>query len=552
MTKEGSAISAILRVENLSIDFAGQLGITRAVDGVTLELRANEVLALVGESGSGKSVTAQAIVGLLPDTARVSGRVIFGEQDLLSLPEQQLRAVRGRRIALVFQEPSTALNPVETVGWQIREALLAHNKLSRQQANDRVVDMLRMVGIPDPEVRRKHYPHQFSGGQKQRIVIALALVNQPDVLIADEPTTALDVTVQAEILDLLRTLRSRIGAAVLLITHNMGVVADLADRVAVMRRGKIVEVGGVREVYAAPKAEYTQQLLAAVPRLDSESPAREAEADTPVFTTERLSVDYPGRGGRRPFRALHEVSVSVAAGEVLGVVGESGSGKSTLSRVAVGLLRPAAGAASVFGHSLAELQGRTLRELRRKIGVVYQDPAASLDPLRTVSESIAEPLVVHRVGTVAERRRRVEELLDSVALPVSYAQRLPRELSGGQRQRVALARALALGPELLIADEPTSALDVSVQAAVLELFSALQQELRFACLFISHDLSVVNEMTHRVVVMQAGRVIEQGPVATVLRNPAEPYTQNLLAAIPSPDPVVQAARREAALAGRTS
>ncbi|GAA4584667.1 ABC transporter ATP-binding protein [Planotetraspora phitsanulokensis] len=541
-------MTAVLTIERLTVDFSARRGTapeTRAVDALDLQLQAGEVLALVGESGSGKSVTARSVLGLLPPTATVSGSIRLGDQELAGLDDGALRQVRGARIAMVFQDPATALNPVESVGWQITEALRAHRRLSRAEAREKVIELLGLVGIEDAAARRRSYPHQFSGGQRQRIVIALALAGDPEVLIADEPTTALDVTVQAEILDLLRSLRAYTGMALLLITHNMGVVAQLADRVAVMRAGRLVEVGDVRTIFENPAEAYTRELITAVPRLPTGEDPVPAQERTdpplaPVFTVHDLVADYPGRGGRAPQRALNGVSLSVRPGEVLGVVGESGSGKSTLGRIAAGLLRPTAGSAALFGTSMVGIRRPHLRALQRRIGVVYQDPATSLDPLRTVGDSIAEPLAVHRRGTAAERAARVRELLEAVALPASYADRLPWQLSGGQQQRVAFARALALGPDLLIADEPTSALDVSVQAGVLSLFRSLQAELGFACLFISHDLAVVNSVCDRVAVMHAGRLTEEGPAATVLRNPRSSYTRQLLASVPEPDPRARA------------
>jgi peptide/nickel transport system ATP-binding protein len=566
----------VLRFDGLTIDFADGRSsgpAVRAVDDLDLELRRGEVLGLVGESGSGKSVTARSVLGLLPETARVSGRIRLGDEELTTLGEEALRRVRGARVSLVFQEPSTALNPIETVGWQLEEALRAHRRgrLSRAARRTRVVELLTLVGIPDPR-RRRDYPHQLSGGQRQRVVIALALANDPEVLIADEPTTALDVTVQAEILDLLRALRKTTGVSVLLITHNMGVIAQLADRVAVMRAGRIVEVGEVTRVFTEPADAYTRDLLAAVPRLGTpvdgrrvngygatrdaarlgigagvsgarrpaagEGAARPA-ADAgpgPVFAATELAVDYPGRQGRPAFRALRDVTLSVQSGEVLGIVGESGSGKSTLGRVAAGLLRPAAGSATVFGSEPGGIRRVSLRRLRQRIGVVYQDPAASLDPLRTVGDAITEPLAIHGVGTTADRRRRVADLLSAVELPASYAHRLPRQLSGGQRQRVAFARAIALGPDLLIADEPTSALDVTVQAELLDLFRSLRGRLGFACLFISHDLAVINEISDRVAVMHSGQVVEQGSTRQILTAPSMAYTRQLLDSVPDPDP----------------
>lgn len=531
-----------LRIDELSIDFPGA---GTVVDSVSFDVRPGEVVALVGESGSGKSVTAKAILGLLPDTATSSGSVQVNGDEVLGLDDAQLRAVRGARVAMVFQEPGTALNPVEKVGWQIGEALRAHRKISRREARARAVELLTLVEIPDPETRVDHYPHQLSGGQRQRVVIALALANEPDLIIADEPTTALDVTVQAEILTLLHDLRARLGRAVLLITHNMGVVADLADRVIVLRHGVVVESDSADAVFSRPRAAYTKELLAAVPKLEPAVSAAAAgiSATDAVVDFAQLVVEYPGRLGQSAFTAIHEVDLSVTRGEVLGLVGESGSGKSTLGRVAVGLMKPKAGRATVLGQELSSLSRSQLRDVRRRIGMVFQDPAASLDPLRSVGDAISEPIEVHGLARGAELRARVVALLESVHLPASYADRRPVELSGGQRQRVGLARALALDPELVVADEPTSALDVVVQARVLDLFGELRERFGFACLFISHDLAVVDRVADRVAVLREGSVVEVGEPATVLRNPATEYTRHLIDAVPAPDPAIQRRKR---------
>ena len=555
---------AVLRVTDLVVDF----GTGRpAVDHVSFSVEKGEVLALVGESGSGKTVTAQAVLGLLPRAVRTSGSIQLTDDpaarpaqfqpNLLGAGENQWQGVRGALAAMVFQEPQTALNPVKTVGWQLAEALRAHQRLGRTAARSRAVELLELVGIPEANRRAGSYPHQLSGGQKQRVVIALALANDPALLIADEPTTALDVTVQAEILALLDGLRQRLGTAILLITHNMGVVADLADRVLVMRQSRMVERGEVVSLFSDPFTDYTRELLAAVPRLPvagapanpapdpSPAPDRVAASATapPVLSFDAVAVDYPARFGRPPVRALHEITVDLPPGSVLGVVGESGSGKTTLARAAVGNLPPARGRITLAGSDLSRLSGVALRGLRKRIGVVHQDPASTLDPLLTVGESIAEPLLIHRVATGAQLRARIRGLLDEVALPPDFDRRLPHELSGGQRQRVALARALALRPELLIADEPTSALDVSVQARILTLFAELQAAHGFACLFISHDLAVVHEVSDAVVVLRDGRIVETGPTRDVLLSPREPYTRQLVASLPVPDPVEQRVRR---------
>ncbi|HET9647338.1 MAG TPA: ABC transporter ATP-binding protein [Microlunatus sp.] len=582
---------AVLRVADLRVSFGGQL----AVDGVSFSVERGEVLALVGESGSGKTVTAQAILGLLPRSAVASGSVqltgdparrpAHRQPNLVGAPERTWQGVRGRVASMVFQEPQTALNPVRTVGWQLQEALRVprpapgheggggrHRRLGRPAARWRAIELLDLVGIDRPGERVGAYPHQLSGGQKQRVVIALALAGDPALLIADEPTTALDVTIQAEILRLLDDLRHRLGTAILLITHNMGVVADLADRVLVMRRSRMVERGEVISLFSEPFTEYTRELLGAVPRLPSgplarsEAPAgrdltsaapvgpstvaagptRADQPETdraPVLRFVDVSVDYPGRLGRPSFRALDRITVDVPAGGVLGVVGESGSGKTTLARSAAAKLVATRGHIVLAGQDLAAVRGAELRRLRSRIGVVHQDPASTLDPLLTVGESVGEPLIVHRVAAGGALRARVKELLDQVALPSGTDRRRPHELSGGQRQRVALARALALRPELLIADEPTSALDVTVQARILALFAELQRELGFACLFISHDLAVVHEVSDCVVVLRRGRIVETGPAREVLLEPREDYTRQLVQALPVPDPLEQRIRR---------
>lgn len=626
------ADDAALSLRGFGVTFAGSD--TPASTGIDLDLRPGRVQALVGESGSGKSVTALGALGLLPPTATVTGsaRVIDpgaarqagqdgGESgtadavELVGALRPVLDDVRGRLVGTIFQEPTTALDPLETIAFQIGEAVRAHpdafrrahasagseagsqaggggrrrpgrpglpgrsgrsGRLSRAEVDARVRELLARVGLggrstggkdsaddaegadrADGEVLERiarSYPHQLSGGQLQRACIALAMACDPPVLIADEPTTALDVTVQAGILDLLRSLTRDEGVAVLLITHDMAVVADVADDVAVMRHGRIVERAAVREIFRKPRHEYTRELLAAVPRLDSlrqEDPfaavARESEAPAkgaaePVVAVEGLNVVY--RNGRRTVHAVHDASLTIAPGEVLGLVGESGSGKSTIAGTLTGLVPIASGSVRVDGVEVAGARRRDLLPVRRSTGVVYQNPASSLNPRRTVGASIAEPMLIHGGFDSPARRARVRELLEAVRLPAAMAERYPHEMSGGQRQRVAIARALALDPRLVIADEPTSALDVSVQAVVLDLLRALQAELGFACLFVSHDLAVVDSIAARTVVLSAGRVVESGPTEQVLARPREDYTRRLVMAVPVPDPAVQAARRE--------
>ena len=595
-TRPDGVGGAALSLRGLGVAFAG--GGAPASTGIDLDLRPGRVQALVGESGSGKSVTALGALGLLPATATVTGsaRVVdpagagkadgSGKTDgegadaicaveLVGAARPVLDDVRGRLVGTVFQEPTTALDPLETIAFQIGEAVRAHpgafrrsggpRRPGRAEVGARVRELLARVGLGGgggEELERigRSHPHQLSGGQLQRVCIALAMACDPPVLIADEPTTALDVTVQAGILDLLRSLTDT-GVAVLLITHDMGVVADVADDVAVMRAGRIVERGGVREIFARPAHPCTRELLAAVPRLDplrQEDPfaavVRESEAlgakdAEPVVAVEDLNVVY--RSGRRTVHAVRGASLTIAPGEVLGLVGESGSGKSTIAGTLTGLVPIASGSVRVDGVEVAGAGRRDLLGVRRSTGVVYQNPASSLNPRRTVGASIAEPMVVHGGFSPARRRARVAELLEAVRLPTVMADRYPHEMSGGQRQRVAIARALALDPRLIIADEPTSALDVSVQAVVLDLLRSLQAELGFACLFVSHDLAVVDAVAARTVVLSGGRVVESGPTEQVLARPRRDYTRRLVAAVPVPDPAVQAARRERrrALAG---
>lgn len=549
----------VVTITDLGVSFSTDAGAVKAVDGVSLTVARGEVLAIVGESGSGKTVTAKAILGLLPETATSRGIVLLSNKagtssnDVLSLSTKQLRGVRGADVAMVFQEPSTALNPVYTIGWQIMEGLRAHGITGRGEARKQAIEMLEKVGIPDAANRIDYYPHQFSGGQKQRIIIAMALVLDPGLIVADEPTTALDVTVQAEILDLLRRCRDEFGTAIVLITHNMGVVADLADRVAVMFQGKVVEEADAKTLFAHPQQKYTQKLLAAVPHVGT-GRARALERlttrepdwaeSTPVVEAKELRIEYPGRFGRPGFVAVDGVSFSIRPGEVLGLVGESGSGKTTIGRAMGGLTKVTGGSLRVLGNEMNGIRERDFRGVRGDIGFVFQDPGSSFNPLLTIADCVAEPLVVHgRAANPAAARKRVDELLEAVQLPKAYGDRFPHELSGGQRQRASLARALALEPTLLIADEPTSALDVSVQARVLELFAELQIEFGFAALFISHDLAVVDLLADRIGVLYKGKLVEEGTGEQVLGAPREPYTQRLLASLPVPDPVEQAQRR---------
>jgi peptide/nickel transport system ATP-binding protein len=525
-------------------------GGVRAVDGVSLSVDPGEIVAIVGESGSGKSMTAMAAMGLLPPTATWSGEISVGGTSLRELSAAQRRKLRGSQIAMVFQEPMTALNPSFTVGWQVAEAVRVHDRsVSRSAALARAGELLSLAGIPDPEKRLGQYPHELSGGLRQRVMIAIAIACDPAVLMADEATTALDVTVQAEILDLLREIRDRLGTAICVITHNMGVVADSADRVVVLHDGKIVEQAPVDDLFHRPAKEYTRTLLAAVPRLEPrpDKPAFGVGDEAPVLAVENLTVDFGSRVSGS-LRAVDGVSFSLGKGEILGLVGESGSGKSTVGRCSIGLLSPSAGSARLLGESLTSARGGKLRRLRQRCGIVFQDPGSSLDPRMTIEECVTEPLLIAHAGNREARAARVAELLASVRLDPAVGGRYPHELSGGQRQRISIARALALRPELLVADEPTSALDVSVQATVLDLLLDLQAELGFACLFITHDLAVVSFLAHRVAVMRAGKLVEIGERDQVLFSPAEDYTRRLVASAPVPDPGEQRQRRAARLA----
>ncbi|GAA3586628.1 ABC transporter ATP-binding protein [Amycolatopsis ultiminotia] len=530
---------AVLDIRDLRVSY--QDGST-AVDGLSLSVAPGEIVALVGESGSGKSTAALAVLGLLPASAAVSGSVVLTGRDVLDLRGEQLRKLRGPAAGMIFQEPMTALNPLRTIGFQLAEAIRNHDLPRRRHRHyhPRCVELLERVEVPEPAARLKQYPHQLSGGLRQRVMIAIALAAGPKLIIADEPTTALDVTVQQQILDLLRDIRAQEGTATLLITHNMGVVADVADRVLVLRSGRLVEQAPATELFSSPQADYTRELLAAVPQLGSftHDPAPEEQAK-PVLALSEVVVEYGGR------RAVDRVSLEVAAGEIVGLVGESGSGKTTLGNCALGLAIPKSGTVEVLGGPLPRGTGRSARAVRRRIGAVFQDPASSLDPRMTVAQTVAEPLVVHTSAGRGERRRRVRELLDAVELPEAMLSRYGHELSGGQRQRVSLARALVLGPDLLIADEPTSALDVSVQASVLEVFRRLHEEFGFGCLFVSHDLAVVDSLCDRVAVLRSGELVEHGPAEVVLRTPQHPYTQALLLSSPVPDPELQRARRVA-------
>jgi len=490
---------------------------------------------------------------LLASNARVTGSIKVKGEEVLGAPIQTLQRYRGKEVAYIFQEPMTALNPVYTIGFQIMETLRNHFDIGPTEARTRAIELIGMVEIPDPERSVDKYPHQLSGGQRQRAMIAQALACDPALLIADEPTTALDVTVQAEILDLMRGLRTRLNSGILLITHDMGVVADMADEIMVMQSGHTVEHGTADQIFNRPTHPYTQQLLASVPKLGS-TKMRVLEpsqaAAQPVLKLSNVTIEYPKRGRIPAFVAVEDFSLEIFPGEIVGLVGESGSGKTTVGRASIGLLPIKSGKLEVVGQDISGASQKDLRSIRRSTGIVFQDPASSLNPRLPIGESIGEPLFLAKIAKDKELDKRVEDLLASVELPRSYRNRYPHELSGGQRQRVGIARALALTPDILIADEPTSALDVSVQARFLELLQELQGQLKFACLFISHDLGVVDILAHRIAVMQNGKLVEVGDRDQILKHPKDPYTQRLIGAVPVPDPAEQKLRREARLASK--
>lgn len=538
-----------MEVTDLSVTFGTGNEATQVTHDVSFSIARKQTVALVGESGSGKSVSAMSLIGLLPDNAKASGSVRYEDRELLGMSERELNKIRAGEIAVIFQDPMTALNPVYTINQLMEDAFFGQG-LTGDQVTERGIELLGRVGIPDPKEKIHQYPHQLSGGQRQRVMIAMAISSNPGLLIADEPTTALDVTVQAGILDLLKDLQEDFGMGLLLITHDMGVVADVADHVHVMKDGKIVESASMVDIFHDPQNAYTKQLLEAVPKLGSVELSKDSTSDVakPSLRFENVVVEFPRRG-QQPFRAVDGVSFELYPGEVLGLVGESGSGKSTLGRVAVGLQSIAQGNAQIAGIDLQTARGKDIKAMRREVAVVFQDPASSLDPRMSIAQSVSSPLKWNRLLTSKkELENRAGELLELVKIPASWGDRYPHELSGGQRQRIGIARALALEPQVLIADEPTSALDVSVQARVLELLKELQEDLGFSCLFISHDLAVVEMLADKVVVLRQGRVVESGTTHQVLHEPNDDYTKRLVAAAPVPDPELQKLRRAERLA----
>ncbi len=524
-------MSALLEVQDLRVSFRQDGALTDAVKGVSFSVERGETVALVGESGSGKSVSALSTVSLLGDSAEISGSVTYDGQQMIGADEARLRQVRGNDISFIFQEPMTSLNPLHTIEKQLGESLALHQGLAGAAARARILELLNQVGIPDPETRLASYPHQLSGGQRQRVMIAMALANEPDVLIADEPTTALDVTIQAQILDLLKELKDRLGMGLLFITHDLGIVRRIADRVCVMQQGEIVETGPASEIFDAPRHPYTVKLLSAEP---SGAPAPVPPAAQTVARTEHMKVWFPIQAGllRRTVghvKAVNDASLTVRAGETMGIVGESGSGKTTLA-LAIMRLIASDGRIAFMGEDVRKLSTRQLRALRKDMQIVFQDPYGSLSPRMTCAQIISEGLAIHKVDTNRDPRDLVREVMVEVGLDPATMDRYPHEFSGGQRQRIAIARAMVLRPRLLVLDEPTSALDMTVQVQIVDLLRELQAKYGLAYIFISHDLKVVRAMSHKVMVMKHGDVVEIGDVNAIFDTPQHSYTRTLLQA----------------------
>jgi peptide/nickel transport system ATP-binding protein len=563
----------VLSVENLTTSFIVDGAWKPVVNAVSFDVAAGETVAIVGESGSGKSVTSLSVMRLLdPSLSRITGRVRLDGRDLLSLPERDMRKVRGNEIAMIFQEPMTSLNPLFTIGDQISEALLCHGSLSAAEARAETIRLLEKVRIPSAASRFDEYPHRFSGGMRQRVMIAMALASKPKLLIADEPTTALDVTIQGQILDLIKELQEEDGMSVLFITHDMGVVAEIADRTVVMYRGEQVETGETADIFYRGQHPYTRALLAAVPVLGSmqgharplrfpmvdpsTGMANEAievedtvDATRPVLEVKGLTKRFDihaGLLGRLVGRvhAVENVSFDLMAGETLSLVGESGCGKSTTGRAIMRLIEPDSGSVMIDGRDMLRLGHRDIRQMRKSVQMIFQDPFASLNPRMTIGQAVAEPYLEHRMGSPREAREVVADLLGKVGLSADMAKRYPHEFSGGQRQRICIARALALRPRVIVADESVSALDVSIKAQVINLILDLQKELDLAFLFVSHDMSVVERASHRVAVMYLGEIVEIGPRSEVFSNPQHDYTKKLLSAVPVPDPSRRRQRRD--------
>ncbi|MFE6076843.1 dipeptide ABC transporter ATP-binding protein [Paenibacillus sp. NPDC057886] len=546
----------LLKVNELSVSFHSGESEFQAVKEVSFEVRKGETLGIVGESGSGKSVTARSIMRLLasPPSQMKKGEILFKGVDLVHKTQKEMESIRGRDIGMIFQDPMSSLNPTVKIGKQITESLIKHQKLSRGEAKKQAIAMLELVGITRSEIRFNQYPHEFSGGMRQRVMIAIALACRPELLIADEPTTALDVTIQAQILNLMKDMQAQLGTSIILITHDLGVVAGMCDRVVVMKDGQIVESGTTTEIFANPKHPYTSRLLNALPRLDEKKKPklvslvpRDLEDDQPLLEVKSLRQHF-NLGKGNTLKAVNDISFEIRQGETLGVVGESGSGKSTTGRAILRLHEPTGGDVLFKGVPLNRLSASEMKTMRRHMQIIFQDPYASLNPKFRIMDIIGEALDIHHLaGSPAEREKRVEELLEMVGLDPAHAQRYPHEFSGGQRQRIGIARALAVEPEFIVCDEPLSALDVSIQAQIVQLLEELQQRLGLTYLFIAHDLSMVKHISDRVAVMYNGKIVELAESEELYSNPQHAYTKALLSAIPVPDPAVEAKKKRLAV-----
>lgn len=530
-------MSEILKVNHLGLSFESEDQVQEVLKDISFSIEEGEIVGIIGESGSGKSMTARSITQLLPDNAKIhpDSEIEFKGQKLLEVKDKTMRKILGEEIGMIFQDPLSSLNPTMTVGDQIVEVIRLHERMRKKKARLKAEELMTSIGIKDANVRYSHYPHEFSGGMRQRIMIAIALAANPSLLIADEPTTALDVTIQAQILSLIKELQKSLGLSVLLITHDFGVVAQICTRVIVMQEGRIVEQGPIDQLFAHPKHPYTKLLLDAVPRLEQEKISRIKHFDQPLIAVEQLEQVF-NLGKGQQIKAVNQVELNIYRGETLGLVGESGSGKSTLGRAILQLYKPTSGRIMFQGFDLQQLQKSEMLKVRKDMQIIFQDPYASLDPRMKVEDIIGEALDTHHLTkTAAERRARVEELLKLVELDPAFASRYPHEFSGGQRQRIGIARALAVEPEFIVADEPLSALDVSIQAQIIELLKRLQDKLGLTYLFIAHDLAVVKQISDRVAVMQQGQIVEVAETNELYNNPLHPYTQQLLAAVPRLD-----------------
>ena len=522
---------ALLNVDNLSVSFVTRNGTNKAVDNVSFSVEERQITAIIGESGSGKSVSCYAMLGLVPSPpGRIDGgTALFQGQDLLALSEAELRAIRGRDIAMIFQDPMTCLNPFMKIGDQLIEPLTLHKGLAKGPAREQAIALLDEVGIRDPQAAMNAFPHEFSGGMRQRVMIAMALINEPKLLIADEPTTALDVTIQAQILKLIAELQTKRDIGVLFISHDLAVVSDIADQIVVMEKGKVVESGQPKAIFDNPQHAYTQKLLAAIP---SGHKAADTVAPDPLIRIKHLRTWFTPTAGAKPVKAVDDVSLEIHRGEVLGLVGESGSGKSTLGRSILRLVPITGGQIAFEDTDLSALEGRSLKQFRHRMQMIFQDPYASLNPRMTVYDTLAEPLLLHGLVTKSGLDQAIRELMDNVGLARTFVRKYPHEFSGGQRQRIAIGRALATRPEFIVADEPVSALDVTIQAQILDLLADLTKEYGLTMLFISHDLAVIRQIADRIAVMYHGQLVEEGSTAQVFDSPREQYTRSLLAAIP--------------------